>query len=1722
MPQLKPPYFFDEFLLPIKRDEPTPRERTLGLTVKDLEWLPTLYYATDTARQDSTEHKDPMRVEKLLLGTATEKAIVLAGSFIMSPTPDEAKAVLYTPYGGLEVFDDRAQLLEQVQARLNDATRRVDLLRFLSIGQRDALPHKTPISVTATAVTGAVMEDQQDTILASQQMNVEAMLAELRKLPTLGWMLDTLLGIMAHSYFPDLDQADTRVNCFIPGDPTHAWDKRWVDSLPLRDALLQFYARQGWPEGQTRAYFNPRHDTRTFTEAQLAQDLQRWENLVEQTAGILSRLLASLMQTYWNDDVVEGRSRLSFFAQVASDKFRADLLFKRQDGIVSSSESHELLAMFLPDKTSRTAHTRSLSVDKVRVHAPFQHYVELASTLMINNTNAYLYTQSRGLQVLKDLNDLKDTLLAMLKAAGHEDELLNFLSLDERSVFIGLEDLQVSGRPVVGNVFTEMVEDIIAKQLSNLEHALGLFRRSAGSVNLAALLDSALDVRTMLDNRLLALDADGRWTVHPVTTGNGRPTTVQAERARQRLQQLRSVEAALAQAREKHPTLRRLVTDALNEALEKRRLALKADETFINTYPSPAQEREGRLPKTSVSLIDHFIARLTKQAEPLLASPLSGFYGKRSEGAADKLKNLTLATVNALIKEVVPTFTDHVLRSLPRLYLDTAREHLSHAMLLGLSGEAELRRLGKTLERPIHELLDTVLHANNLTRLTRRALNGFVPDAFSLSLKVGKETALHALANSFVLTARGGTDADHSGEAVLWTPRCGYEGFASIHHLLDELTQRLKDPLKRLPLLETLPISQRRPHQTWRLGPLQRIDEHLLNSRQQSHSDSIADGIEHLLSLKLGAKSLQDSLDALIQQAAPTNLPRAIAIAQSMVGQQALPVWLGMAPYAEQHLHAELLEQYHDSCRQNRDYLHGIIPMREHAFSELSKLLEARFPGQVINPDNVLIPARINLPGNVQTLTDFALRCLPELRADGIRPRSRTATPLPAALDGSAVVQMVLQLGLMKTYQQLLTNHLKSDTEDSHTRRALFCRQLPWQLLQYAHEQRLQERLSATAWSFIQQIFDMPDAVARAALSGATAIIRPLALIATPGATLAKAVGSYLIGPQAGSPGPLVLFAPHSPQHVLKEYPSEKELLNEFTRPGALQEWVIGQLESAQQATYRNLLRQPSTTGPSEIRLGAAHIAGNVLKHLYKDNADLLHRLLSSQFKQGGNSQWDAVTSLLTKDIPKALQFMAGKLAYPLVVWRSYKLFKSSAEDLQQHRWSSAFKAFIGGLAELAFLRKELDRLLPADAPPKAEQTVKQWLEAPLPAAPTLATLDITAPQRTQLKAFEDHDVALNELNKSQKTQVYKDDSTSRHYVPVAGKVYQVRKAGENWCLSHGGQQGPFVQRNTDGDWVLDLDRHDPRYGKTLSRYASRVRTRSAERDSINIEAVGIRAIAAVSSWKAQCINEALNVATYYAVTCKRNVLLFSGLRDPASRTGRFFTDMFGVPSFSLKQVERITTRIDQVLEELMNHTLIGPDSQRFVSGTHRYSSPSTFAFVLADDLEKKIYLLDRFFDPQMDVYQNCLTTPFDLSAHARASTLIHEISHLKCSSEDLAYLDSMRPFPDLINATTPHTVLMKTDLFNLRDTALSVLTPATMLFKTWDDFTQSDQDYSSSAATGNQKKKVLSTTGGKTLQEARQIFMSDAYKRIDTILANADSITYLITHLGRALDVGA
>lgn len=1728
MTHVTPPYFFDEYLRPITRKQPTERERALGLTLGDLNWLNTVYTGSHDGR---SKRIVKMVVETLNISRPGEPDIPLAGAFMMSPTPSDKKAVLYTPYAGLEVFLDRADCLENITNRINNSSLNIDLIGFLSIKQRNEFNHDSPFTLTTATIPGGVFEDQETTINANQADNVQRMLEELRTLPTLPVLMDGVLDVFRLNDFSDLDHHDTRVNSFMPSTNHNGNDVlRWVESATLEETLLQYYVKQAWPANRTRTFSNPRYDTSTFTVDQHRKEMERWEGLVQQTAGILSKLLNALLKVWWYEPLDEDKSptrqsRMDLFTQVMSDKFRADLLLKRQSRaeIVSSQEARNLLAVFLPDQAERRVWHDALRIEKVSLAAPYQHYVELAATLLISDEHAYLYTQSGGLQVLKDVDDLNDTLLSMLDAAHYQDELLNYLSLDERSLYLSMKHVQIRGLPLEGSVFGTMVSDIHDKQLSNLEHALAVYRRSDGAVDLEALLDCSLDIRHMLDSRLLKLDAAGRWSLHPVTSGNGRPSTVQAERAKLQLLALQPDEDRLINARAKHPTLRSLARKALTEEMKAQFLYQDANDVHINTYATTARDIEERAPESSVSMIEHFIKYLANPIRDVSTTPRIGYYDFPLKGKSLRWKNLDGRLFNDIIRNVRRNFLKHDPRTFPGLFLKTHRADMITALMHGLRSEAELRLLNHTLSPNHFAILDTVLRPDSMTRDKRHGYQGFLPDAFELTLTLNANQKPQPLANCFVLTERGGLDSHLSGQVVLWTPQSGYEPFASLTALRDTLKQRLKHGPRRIALLQNLPISLDAPHQTYQLGPLQRIDGHFLESLLQSNLTHDLDAIDHWASMSLGATQLQDRLDDVLLRLAPSNIDRAKAIANAIVQQHALPVWLGMASTAEQLLHAELLEQYRLSAPDNQDYLHGLPNLREHVARTLKTLLMTRYPEDAPDPEDILIPARVVLNGHPQSLIDFAMLHLPDLLPDNLNPKARGTTPLPKTLDGSAVVQLVRQLDISKTFSALLTTHLTADTDDARKRRDLFCQQLPWQVLRHAHEEKLEERLSKSAWGFIQQIFDMPDAVARDAVSGATAMIRPLELIATAGATPAKVLGVYVIGPKDEATGSSVLYAPYAPLNLLKEYGSEEKLLEDISNAGPLQDWVLSQMDDADRATFRNLFKESASQSQppkkedreEEVTLASNPIRGNLLRQLFHDNAEQLIKMLASQFEKTGKNQWDGITSLFRKGVPMAAQFIAGKLKFPLVVWRSYKLFKASAEQLQEQHFGEGLRIFIQGLATLASLRKQLDELITPDPVPQPPDTPAAP-EGPAPAT-TIDTLDVTDSMRTRLRHFEDVAVALTDLHLSPSTHVYTQPINNRTYVPVAGRVYPVARSGEYWRVRLANELGPFVERNALGQWVLDLSEREPRFGPTLSRFRGRTITRRTERDSMNIEAVGLPAIRALDIDKALAIHRALNVALFYTFMCLDNLTQFAARRDPNSRVGGILSEMFGVLNFNPTQVDKIQTRVKEIRDGLTQQSLLTFDSQRFVIGTPRWYLGQTFAFVIPEDIEQKIYLLDLFFDTHMATYEGHLNTPFDIHDHARAATLIHEMSHLTSDTHDIAYLDSMRPFVDLINRGTAEGLRKYTALDNLQRTALSTQTPASMLFQTWDELSQRWEDLGSTGSTKT-RDKVLHLTGARTLNDARAVFMSDTERRMDIILANADSVTYLITHLGREL----
>jgi hypothetical protein len=1720
------PYFFPEALLPASRKRPSERELARDFTVKDLDWLKNLLF---TSHADRSNQSDPMQVDRFLLNTPGNSVpVILAGAFMMGPTPEDQKVFLYTPYGGLEKFENAGKLMAALSERLDIPAQRIELLRFLSITQRAALKPEDKITITTSLIEGDVFVDQAATIRLYQSQNVQAMLAELLKLPTLTSMLNTTLNSQLQAHFPGLDQSKTRMNSFIEEAPDHSQEdnepvRHWVDSVPLSEALLSFYQKQSWPQGRTREFFNPKRPNDPADSRRAAKDNQLWEKAVKDIAGSLTLLLSFHLESFWNTDVNPGQSRLDFFAEAISDKSRMDLLFKRQNKIITAQQSQQLTTLYLQDSTLRKQHKDPLHIEKVRIWEHYPHYVELASTLMISNSAAYLYTQAEGLQVLESYSDLRKVLQTMARAAGHEDELYASLTLEERHRFIGFDHPQISGAPVLGAVFPEMIQDIVDKQLQNLEYALGIYRRSEGIVDIDALLDNALDIRPMLDNRLLTLDAMGRWSTRPVASDKRRPSTVLAEKAKGYEQTCKTVQDSLAKEVETHPTLRGMAAMALENTLR----TLKFDELLPQdiyiSHPSNNARKGTESPSPeSHNLVAYFIERLIPGIDSIADSPAIGIYREHPADSSSKLKTLSAETVNTLVETTLAFFKGHDLNDIPKNALEEMQPKLAHAMSVGIRGEAELRVLNNTLRPQDQAIIHTVLNPDSPDRRTRQGLNGFRPDAYALTLERTGQRTLLPLAHCLLLSERGGIDPEHSGQVILWTPALGLEVFSSVGSVRTELARRLLSSKERPTLLENLKATERQFHQNYSLGPFRLIERNVAQDRQQSNIEQYLAERAHTLPLKLPVQQLLNRLDDLKKNPAPLNLQRTTQVAKAIFQQQSLPVWLGMASAQEQQLHAELLEQYRNNVDAGRDYLHGIQSLRDYAQEELTDLLKRRYPEHTLNPSEVSIMPRLALAGSKQALTDFALNHFDGLDDTDFTLTSETAETLPEQFNPTSVRQLVRQLDIKTHYQALIKKHLTLGNAGATDRQQRFIKQLPWQVLQHAHGLKLQERLSDDAYSLIQQVMDMPDAIARRAVSGVKALIRPLELLATEGTATVKALGLYLIGPEPGNNGPQVLYSPYYQNHVLKEYENETSFLDELRTPGALQNWVLKLLPAAQQAIYRNLLTTIDNQSP-EISLASSPINGNLLKQLFDDNTELLLKLLTSQSQANQQSEWETVKDLFRAGVQQAIQFLAGKLAYPQIVWRSYQYFKESAENLQDHHWEPALKAFIHGVAQLARIREAMEASPSTQAPTAAQEVAtKKPLTTEPPLDPsevitTWANMDLTAPQRTRLQPYEVMDVALKDLQKSPEHGVYLDAATNRQFIPLAGKVYRVEKRGYYWQIINARHKGPFVRKADAQHWVFDAHQHLPRFGGALTSLHHKYYVWSSVRSDMNIEAEGMKNIRRLYPEKARMISEALDLALFYANNCKHNLRLLAPSVQPVTRVHRFLKTFFGVSTIEPSLVQKLTAIVDKILLALVDPTLASLDSKRFVTGFHRTDPKTHIAFTIPADVDHKLYLEGRFFNLGFDEYQPHLIVPFDIDAHARAATLIHELTHIVCATEDIAYLETARPFPDLLASATGKR--LKDALHAAQTTSLSMLTPLTELFKVPDEETGALADPGTIADTGHIEDHILNLTGGTDLDDARRIFRTDSSRRIDTLLGNADSVTCLITQLGRQLD---
>ncbi|WP_213881585.1 DUF6543 domain-containing protein [Pseudomonas sp. dw_358] len=866
--------------------------------------------------------------------------------------------------------------------------------------------------------------------------------------------------------------------------------------------------------------------------------------------------------------------------------------------------------------------------------------------------------------------------------------------------------------------------------------------------------------------------------------------------------------------------------------------------------------------------------------------------------------------------------------------------------------------------------------------------------------------------------------------------------------------------------------------------------------------------LDNALALAAQDQDLANRLEQLCQ-----NLP-AVALAK------VLPPWLLAASNAARREYAIALDQLHRTEEQVPDYRSGIPSLHDYARSRLMPQLARRQPAPALDPDKVRIEMATHIPAapwvfghtgfipasvaaatltETNTLTAYAISHFSRSQTAVLRAHQSDGSPIPDWMTPRELHRLVDGLDIGGGYRQLLHQQLSSTAPLYNHRRQHFAARSEAQLRVAAIQARLSGDISAQGFAWVDAVLSMPDGAARKAVGGHTVHLRPMALLPAPDVMADRVTDLYLIGPLAG---PVVLYAAVGARFVFKEFASDETLLAAARAEGPLQTLIVQQVAPSRRSLYahgglRQAHRFADSVDPLDFDLPATPVQlatqawnGNAWHLLFTDRVALIQALAVSQSVSSGEAHWASFTFLMGLGIEQMSFLAEGRLAQLLGLWGGIVELDAAVEAADRHQWGAS-------LGQLALALLALGPLA-ADGVQAIRTPAAQVSSDPLLA--------------TELRRFETS-TALGSLKHDPASGLYQAADGSR-YAQTDGRVYPVWQAEGLTRIGTEHHCGPRLHADAQRQWQLER-LWDFRFGGFQSRCVRQQSSSSGISQLLTVRAIGMPAIRAFSMDKARRIGQA------HAYAKRRLEVALDNLHadrpgDPLpAQSSRVLADFFGVATPSPHLIGQVLQCTAALYTELLDSSLSPWSSPRFAYGINLPTAGERLiAMVAKDDAARRIFFSELFFDlPTRIRYQHGrLLAPFELPAHMRAATLIHELSHLVHDAEDIAYVEPGAPYRDLIDPTDPVDPSFKADVSDLQDNRLSVTTPWARLFQRlvggrWQPLEDLDPDASA---------RVLKETGCQNMDDARNAFYADEDKRIAVILANADSIALLVMLLGR------
>lgn len=1695
---------------------------------------------------------DPLRVDRLTLDNGLPQTSELAAALLVSHGHTDQEIYLYTLADGIEVFSDRHTLLAVLR------------VRFFQ-GDANAL-------FEAEVVEGDPFRAQMLAIVDQQVEHLGELSAQLALTPTLSQAATLALDRQLRDTLPDrtIDPL-THLLQIVPHPDRQAAEPVALTQT-LAQAVFDDYGKVAIAQGMQRRFLDEQGrpasvaDSHLFAQALVAAAAavkERYADLLQGFWGGTWRAQCTrreLAMQALNNSVRQALYRCHHDGVLGAATLKALLaLLQTAPGTLptgSAVRCHRLALRVADSASCALAGTFVLGAGADRsvllfsADHDFVRFADLASLARYVNT-AQGRARLRPTLALQDQAILqREGLLRVevqrIDAPLFAERVDSILALQARNLEY------VTGLPGASDQVAAMIDDALdVRELLDPRQLLlsaGRWRQDAPFDFAQVWLKPQPRVPALVPPSATAsVSADEQTALTPSWRQRTQAFDLRAER-------LQRLDNALLDCAEQ--TLQAYLCVLGNGQLQAKRLRVQwlesapADSSDVETRAVPVSESQRLISVDLPSLLLEWVSGHRPRALPAGAQILAD--------AADTAGHLQVELLQHMLERGTVSFTERYVqgfmasRSTLRRQGDQQLQPASEAASLRLQAMgldlALARRQGR-LDGAATERVRQVL--NRPLRALRMASQDALTEVYAVSLEYADQR-LAPLCDTLVLRQPLRPDS----AVLLWSGESGWRQFSSLQRLQHILRRKLAGPDRErwLQLMGERDRILLRAHLLDVSGsPLQlrldRVDGHAVQTLQQRLLERQQEDLRLLCQRAMRCRfeaGLFTRLAAAIEVDLPLNMlldGLAVRVDNSLF-EALLPGWLTSASVADLRLYYDLLTRYYRVSDGGKDFLFDIPSVQDHARERLVARLSQDFAAQHWDPDQITVTSRRYIGafppvGQVpvavaaatvahsESLTDYAINRFVEDQGAVFSVDSATQPQAARLLSPDYLQRLVRRLDIGSSYRALLHKALNPDDARFVTRKRLFLEQLAPMLLTLALPLKLSGQLSAQAFACISRVFEMPDGIAREAVDGVRVIISPLQLVADAGMSPDPVSGVYLICPAAPDSGPLVLLALHHSSFTFREYSNQAALLAAIRNDEALQALLLQRLDANVHRRYAHGgFSEPhlpfSVQGsnnvpfrrPGPIALQLAETKGNVLQVLFRDTVRLLLDLGVSNAVTNHQVDQAGRRFLATLAVEQVLSLLPGKLAALVTLWQSQTLFRASAVSASGRHWGKALSEFSAALGVMVTAREQaIEEQAPQDRVGGASGHAMAEDRPPLTFSWRNSALN--AEQRMRLQALEARSVALEQMRHDELLNLYLDKDDGTPYVVVEGKVYQVRHRPDDgdWIIvGADGTPGPRLVIDGNQRWQLDLNLRLKGGGGVVTKINASGAQHSAE-EALVIEARGMPEIRRLYRDRARRIAQAHLQARLYLENSldNLNVNRRGVLLDP--RVSHIIGEFFGVTSPGQALLIQIESAIKTLFDAVMEPSLSPLSSPRFIVGSNRPGRENVAAFIIKVDPLRRVFLTEQFFQVSRYGFSpQAAAQGFESSVHHRAAILLHELSHQALDTHDIAYLETMAPFPDLLLADNAKHLQLKAHIERLQNYRLSHRTHKASLFKLNEDGKWRD--------IGPRDERVYSTilreTQTDNLDDARDVFLCDAAKRSRVMLSNADSLTLLILRLGR------